>query len=113
MYNKKAISKYQSSPKGKIAVYCAVLKYNDKLRRKTIEVLGGKCAKCGITDSRVLQIDHINGGGCRQKRTTSNTTWYRQIVKDPESAKVVYQILCANCNWIKRYELGEKRNGRS
>lgn len=28
-----------------------------------------------------------------------------------DDAKNLYQVLCANCNWIKRYENGEHPGG--
>jgi len=80
-------------------------------RLEIINLLGGQCINpYGLhdkpfTDIRCLQIDHINGGGTRERRTgifTSNK--YPQIIKfikeNPHQTK--YQLLCANCNWIKR-----------
>ena len=83
--------------------------YSQRLRDEAIVKLGGKCAKCGITDIRVLQIDHINGGGERE-RTKGRR--YQGILldirdKSEEYIKQHYHLLCANCNWIKRYERGE------
>jgi len=66
--------------------------------------LGGSCAQCGFTDIRALQIDHKNGDGSAQRREIGGLhRMYRDILKNP----VPYQLLCANCNWIKRYENGE------
>jgi len=72
-----------------------------KLHHEAVVVLGGVCVYCGITDIRVLQIDHIHNNGMEERRKTSNTQIYRKIIKDPNSREN-YQILCANCNWIKR-----------
>ena len=33
--------------------------------------------------------------------------YYNFILRDPEAAKQKFQLLCANCNWIKRYEANE------
>src|ERR1019366_8045405 len=43
----------------------------DWFNQKTaaIAALGGKCARCGITDPRVLQIDHVSGGGSQERRS--------------------------------------------
>lgn len=84
-------------------------------RTKTIEALGGKCVQCGFADERALQIDHINGGGQtdRKKRGFNsgyNYTFYRQILSEP-TFKENYQLLCANCNWIKRSENKEHNTG--
>lgn len=64
-----------------------------------------KCSRCGFTDVRALQIDHINGGGRRQRREDGlkhGQAMYRWIKKNnyPDG----FQILCANCNWIKKHE---------
>lgn len=70
------------------------------LKQKAFELLGNKCCKCGFTDYRALQIDHINGGGNKEIYHIKTHGVYRKVIADPEK----YQLLCANCNWIKRYE---------
>lgn len=59
--------------------------------------------RCGFSDSRALQFDHIHGNGAenRRKRRMSSSTLYRHILKVKGDG---FQLLCANCNWIKRYE---------
>ena len=75
-------------------------------RGKIYDKLGHSCARCGFADKRALQIDHVNGGGSAEtKKYHRNLNYYRKIVSD-DTGK--YQILCANCNWIKRSERGEK-----
>ncbi len=75
---------------------------------RAIKMLGGKCKECGFDDFRALQIDHIAGGGSKRdtKGVIRNTRLYRLIVRDPEFRKTV-QCLCANHNWIKKYNNGE------
>lgn len=75
-----------------------------KLHGRVIKALGGKCVKCGFLDIRALQIDHIKGGGNKEMKLKGYKTIYYEIIKNPESMKDRYQVLCANCNWIKRYE---------
>jgi hypothetical protein len=77
--------------------------YRDN-RKKAIEALGGICAKCGFTDYRALQIDHIYGGGVQEGKTLTSYTRHKNIRNNPELEKLKYQVLCANCNWIKREE---------
>lgn len=63
------------------------------------------CATCGFDDFRALQIDHINGDGAKQKRELRGInlyTWLRQ-----QNYPKGYQVLCANCNWIKRHKNNE------
>ena len=75
-----------------------------RLRRfEAMELLGGKCVRCGFSDWRALQFDHIDGGGTRDRKGKDN--WV--ILKRIKSGKFRYQLLCANCNWLKRYENDE------
>lgn len=80
---------------------------HQKNRNEAIEALGGRCVKCGMLDLRCLQIDHINGGGGKEIRSTGAYARYKWIKSNVEEAKLKYQILCANCNWIKRDENNE------
>lgn len=84
-------------------------KQNQKRRLELMQLLGGaKCIKCGFSDIRALQFDHINGKGnlFREKigGYTHSVIFYS---KNPDIAKHELQVLCANCNWIKRYENNE------
>jgi hypothetical protein len=85
--------------------HVAVLSY----RKKLLELLGGRCVRCGLSDIRALQIDHINGHGSKELHKKGNITTYRQYMANPNLAKSQLQVLCANCNWIKRAENKEVR----
>ena len=64
----------------------------------------------GCKDIRALQIDHIHGGGNLQwkKLGLADFQRYKYLVNLPvKELKKDYQVLCANCNWIKKYEKGE------
>lgn len=76
------------------------------LRAQGIEKLGGKCIKCGFSDVRALQFDHINGGGKKEMKKKNAMARYLEVVNDNGTK---YQLLCANCNWIKRVENGENK----
>lgn len=77
-----------------------------ELRSYCLQKLGGQCLRCGFSDARALQIDHVNGGGSKESRTTRLGTprYYRKVFA---AVAGIYQLLCANCNWIKRHERGE------
>ena len=80
-------------------------RYSQNLKDKIFLILGDKCKSCGFSDKRALQIDHINGGGNQERKGKSQGVQYRLILTKLESGNSDYQILCANCNWIKkRYE---------
>lgn len=74
-------------------------------------MLGGECIKCGFSDTRALQIDHIKGGGYKERKgyNTNPKEYYRNILKSIKNKENKYQLLCANCNWIKRFENNEIR----
>ncbi len=103
--------------------YRAIAKkhYAQKLKGILFQILGGpRCssASClvpgGCSDIRCLQFDHINGGGSADMRRFRNPAeMYRYYSKHPEDAKKTLQVLCANCNWIKRYDKEESPNKNS
>lgn len=85
---------------------------HDLLKRKIIGLLGNKCTNpfnidhgAFLSDIRCLQIDHINGGG-HKERQQFKSPWahYEFIFEQIEAGSKDYQLLCANCNWIKKYE---------
>lgn len=86
-------------------VYMTKVRHEKTLKRraKLLGFLGNKCVKCGFSDWRALQIDHVNGGGCKEVKKLGLLNMYKRIYEYPQE----YQLLCANCNWIKRYEKGE------
>lgn len=85
------------------------LEYKKFLRGTLLTKLGGKCVRCGFSDARILQVDHVNGNGHREKiRRRSAILYYRDILIEVEQGSKEYQCLCPNCNWIKRIENGEE-----
>jgi len=72
-----------------------------KLRRKVLSKYGSVCCTCGFSDHRALQLDHVNGGGTKESKAIGKLGVYRKALRDTEG---LYQLLCANCNWIKRFE---------
>jgi hypothetical protein len=72
-----------------------------KRRRWAIEVLGGKCNKCGYNqDWRALQVDHVNNDGNIERKTKAPSLLFRQLILGLVD-RSRYQVLCANCNRIK------------
>lgn len=89
--------------------------FKKKVRWEVIDLLGGKCSNpnCPIPyekmDKRALQIDHINGGGNKERKNLRTYQLEKIILKRIKSGLEVkdYQLLCAYCNWVKRYEKRE------
>ena len=81
-------------------------KNNFKRRLEILSFLGNKCSRCSNEDWRVLQVDHVNGGGSKERRSLGNSasSLKKKVHENPSN----YQLLCANCNWIKRYENKEQ-----
>lgn len=85
--------------------------YYARARKQALQILGNKCVRCGFSDPRALQIDHITGNGYIQRRASNVSS--RSICSDIIGGNTKdYQILCANCNWIKRAENGEQPYNR-
>lgn len=87
--------------------------YVKLLRRKVVNLLGSKCIKCGISDYRVLAIDHVNNDGSKERKIMKSISiFYTYLLNLNHEDKTTffkrYQILCHNCNWIKRIESSNK-----
>ena len=78
---------------------------NHKLRQKLIKEFGGKCIRCGFSDWRALQFDHKEGSGNKDRKNKGSFAQTKNIMNNRDK----FLLLCANCNWIKRYERREHR----
>jgi hypothetical protein len=79
-------------------------KYGRELRLEVIKKLGGECVVCGITDYRVLQVNHINGGGRQDFLKNGPSKIYRDILSGARASE--FDLRCANCNRRYEYEQG-------
>ena len=93
-----------------------VNKHNFDLHLKILEKLGNKCSNPYdidhgdfLDDKRCLQIDHIHGNGLEKKKGISTHYYLHLLGLSEDELKTDYQLLCANCNWIKRVENNEVR----
>lgn len=87
--------------------------YRDRIRLEAIKKLTNseiRCVKCGFSDIRALAIDHIKGGGHKERinghgmvKTISDIV----LRLSNEEAQEKYQILCYNYNRIKQVEKEE------
>ncbi len=94
-----------------------------KRRYALVLSLGGRCScggedcwhegECSVIDPRCLQLDHISGDGAVSRRkfggSISMVNYYYYRI---DEAKGQLQILCSNCNWVKRQRNGEVRGGK-
>jgi hypothetical protein len=72
-------------------------------KAKVWEILGTVCVRCGFSDKRALQVDHVNGGGTKEREKLGWVYMLDRVIEHPDE----YQVLCANCNWIKKAENNE------
>ena len=71
-----------------------------QIKLEIFAALGNKCIECGNEDLRVLQVDHVDGGGhAHRKASGSSIKYWMSVMKDLSP----YQLLCANCHAIKTW----------
>lgn len=76
-------------------------------KRAVFEHYGDKCVQCGFSDLRALSIDHMDGSGAEHRRQLKGINFYKWLVR--QSFPPGFQVLCMNCQFIKRHEKNEHR----
>lgn len=86
----------------------------EKLRMKhweakaqVIRLLGGKCVSCGVTDIRILQVNHKTRESHVPWDKRSATKFFKWIVKG-KLPLGSYDLRCANCNILFEYDSGHR-----
>jgi hypothetical protein len=77
-------------------------------KQRVVDMLGGACVRCGMTDIRVLQFNHINGGGTREREVLTYFAFLRAAIAGNYDLNKI-DLRCANCNVIFEYEQGRRR----
>ena len=74
---------------------------NQLIRLLVLAAYGGKCICCGEEHPSFLAMDHVNGGGKKDRsKYGSVQTWYRRALKEhPDDLRV----LCHNCNLARAF----------
>jgi hypothetical protein len=73
---------------------------NRRLRLEVLYHYGTKCACCGVDHFEFLVIDHIDGGGKKQRREqglSGSYALYRWLRRN--NYPPGYRVLCHNCNF--------------
>jgi len=96
--NREKARKYIHSINGRVLRKAYDKKYWPEVKMRIYTRLGNKCASCGCKDRRILQFDHLKDNGYLQRKQLGPRSMLLYILKHPEE----FQLLCANCNWIKR-----------
>ncbi len=98
----------QNNPNWKGGISGHQKEYLRRLRKSVLDALGGKCMRCDFDDYRALQIDHVNGGGSKERKSRGyRKNFHKHVLESFLKKENKYQLLCANCNWIKRFENNE------
>ena len=71
----------------------------------------GKCACviCGESRLACLSIDHINGGGTKERRDRHITSYSYYLWLKNQGYPDGHQTLCMNCQFVKRFERNENK----
>lgn len=94
---------YRRNNKERYAAYYEKVRYAKRI--EILELAGGvRCSICNFGDWRALQLDHKEGGGGRDREIARSQ---KKTLEDLRAHPDKYQVLCANCNWIKRYTNNE------
>lgn len=81
-------------------------KYHRKLKNEVLLIYSPRgsiipeCCCCREKILEFLTLDHINGGGKKERKKINNMTFYRWVkINQPKNL----QTLCMNCNWGSRF----------
>ena len=85
--------------------------YPKYLRNKITKRLDSVCKCCGENEPLFLQIDHIKGGGNKERKKFIDSLKYYEYLLTRPDLKKKYQLLCANCNMGRYYNGGAHKNG--
>jgi len=95
----KATKKYREKNRDKVREYSRAR--HKKRKVAALEIIGkGRvvCSSCGCNDVNILEINHINGGGCKEHREEGRS------LKDSilNGSREVYDlnVLCRVCNAV-------------
>lgn len=72
--------------------------YYRKQKQIVVDAYGGKCFCCGETHFEFLTIDHIHGGGRKDRAKRTGSGFYVRLVKEG-FPKDKYRLACMNCNF--------------
>lgn len=75
----------------------------EQVRNEIMDLLEGRCVCCHTSHRIFLQIDHVNGGGRKERIATGSNN--RTILKKIKDGSKEYQLLCANCHAAKTVQL--------
>ena len=82
-------------------------KYGKLLREKVLILLGGKCVNCDCDEFEVLEINHKNGGGRKEKYTHRAKQFYLHILNGTRKTDDL-ELTCMPCNTLHKAKILKK-----
>jgi len=91
--------------------------WRHKIKNELYKLLGNKCANPYNlnhgdfeNDPRFLQVDHVHNRGAEDRREIKKhrANYYNYVLKQVKAGSKEYQLLCANCNWLKEIKRKEE-----
>lgn len=85
-----------------LCTVCLSNEQRKRLREQVLEILGGRCTRCGITHP--LAVDHKDDDGNidrSSRRLSVKQKNYRDIIHGRTDR---FQLLCHNCNFLKSFD---------
>jgi hypothetical protein len=81
------------------------------LRELVLTHYGSKCSwpGCDVTDLDMLQIDHVSGNGCKQRKELGSGGRGVMLYIVNNNFPEGFRILCANHNWKHRANLEREK----
>ena len=95
------------------------LSRRERHKNEVFEALGNQCTRCGIDDTRVLQVDHVHGTGFVDRNKFGNGSVVSLVSQSVTYRDYFYahldeyQLLCANCHILKTREAGDYRKNHT
>jgi hypothetical protein len=76
--------------------------YNQEIRSELLTAYGNICACCDEAEPSFLQLDHVNGGGRKDRESFVNPSAFYRELKRRGYPKDEFRLLCSNCNFAKK-----------
>jgi hypothetical protein len=64
-----------------------------------------KCVNCGCDDERILEINHKNGGGSKERKKYTNINRYYSDIINGNRSVLDLDIMCRVCNALHYIKL--------
>lgn len=78
------------------------------LKLRAIELLGGSCKGCGISNPLVLSVNHLNNGKGQGARADGGGHKLYRLVLSATEPHRHFDLRCLNCQHLWEYETGKR-----